>query len=121
MNERDKLIKWLVNNKKDVYCNEKLHDDYLYKLQTWIRKEYNIHIVIEPYNKRYKCAIFKPNKFGYAGSGVCGGEIYTVSVPDCDFSESYEDCYTFEAYEEALACGLLQILKMMEKNGQEIQ
>lgn len=111
MNNRYKVIEWLIVNNKELYYNKKLQDDYLYKIQTWLRKEYHIHIVVEPYDDRYKCTIFRPNKFGYAGDKVHGGEIYAVSVPDCDFSGLYEDCYTFEFFEDALACGILEILK----------
>lgn len=87
--------------------DEKIH---LYDAQKWLREEKNIHVEIYACAGGYiyeLCKAYKPNSF----SG--GTTIYTPNDVD---NPKLNDAGRYETYEEALAEGIKEAVKILKEN-----
>ena len=65
--------------------------------RTWIRDNFNIHVVIKPETVSFDACVILPNQFGVVG---VGGSLIAVYNPE--FHPSHENARKFNTYEDAL-------------------
>ena len=79
-------------------------------VRAWLRDNYKFHIVVTPEADYFRALLILPNKFGVVGAGGATIQLYNPQV-----HPSHDNSTVFKEYEDALATGIEEALKYIDK------
>ena len=106
MKQFGKNITTFIDDVPGMICTMPTLED----VRTWLRNNYKFHIVVSPEADYYRALLILPNKFGFVGAGGSTIQLYNPQVHPSHYNST-----VFNEYEDALATGIEEAVKYIDK------